>query len=453
MSPDGDTIAAVATPPGRGGIGVVRLSGPAALGIGSRLAGRSLRPRHAHHCLLRDPRGELLDEGLVIAFHGPASFTGEDVVELQGHGGPVVLDRVLRACLELGARVARPGEFSERAFLNDRLDLAQAEAIADLIDSASDAAARGALQTLQGAFSGRIHELMDAVTALRVYVEAALDFPDEDVDFLADGDVGGRIGALRDRLDEVRREAGRGVLLTDGVSLVLAGAPNAGKSSLLNALARRDRAIVTEVPGTTRDVLRESVDLDGIPLHLIDTAGLRDTLDRVEAEGVRRARAEIGSADCLLFLVDAAAGEPSPRTREEVAERVGAAIPDRVVLVHNKIDLTGEPAGVTPGDPARVAVSLKTGEGMEGLVAHLEEIVGYADAGQGQYTARTRHLDALERAERALAEAASTLEATGAGDLVAEDLRRSHDALGEIVGALSADDLLGEIFSSFCIGK
>ena len=453
MNPEGDTIAAVATPPGRGGIGVVRISGPDALQIGSTLAGRSLRPRHAHHCLMRNPSGELLDEGLVIAFHAPASFTGEDVVELQGHGGPVVLDRVLRACLALGARVARPGEFSERAFLNDRLDLAQAEAIADLIDSASEAAARGALQTLQGAFSGRIHELMDAVTALRVYVEAALDFPDEELDFLADGDVAGRLEKLRSRVEEVRHEAGRGVLLTDGLSLVLAGAPNAGKSSLLNALARRDRAIVTEVPGTTRDVLRESVDLDGIPLHLIDTAGLRDTLDLVEAEGVRRARAEIGSADCLLFLVDAAAGEASPRSREEVGALVGAAIPERVVLVHNKIDLTGESAGVTAGALTRVAVSLKTGEGMEALVSHLKELVGYVDAGQSQYTARTRHLDALERAGRALADAASTLEATGAGDLVAEDLRRGHDALGEIVGALSADDLLGEIFSSFCIGK
>ncbi|HSG88424.1 MAG TPA: tRNA uridine-5-carboxymethylaminomethyl(34) synthesis GTPase MnmE [Pseudomonadales bacterium] len=448
-----ETIVAVATPPGRGGVGIVRLSGARALEIGTAIAGRALEPRHAHHCLFRDAAGEALDDGLVLAFPGPASFTGEDVVELQGHGGPVVLERVVTACLAAGARLARPGEFSERAFLNDRLDLTQAEAIADLIDSASEAAARGALKTLQGAFSVRIEALMEAVTALRIYVEAAIDFPDEDVDFLADGDVLGRIDGLGTDVAAVIDDAGQGVLLTDGMTLVLAGPPNAGKSSLMNALARRDSAIVTEIPGTTRDVLRERIDVDGMPVHLVDTAGLRDTPDRIEAEGVRRARAEIGAADCLIYMVDAADAAAVPHSREDLAERVGVPLPPKVLIVRNKIDLVDEAPRLSLEPLPQLSMSLLAGTGLELLTGHLKQLMGFAGEQASPFTARTRHVDALRRARAALAEGRATLVGTGAGDLVAEDLRRAHDALGEIVGAVTPDDLLGRIFSSFCIGK
>lgn len=448
-----DTIAAIATPPGRGGIGIVRLSGPEALHIGERIAGRVLRPRHAHHCLFRAPDDEPLDDGLVIAFPAPHSFTGEHVVELQGHGGPIVLDRVLRACLALGARLARPGEFSERAFLNDRMDLAQAEAVADLIDSASEAAARGALRTLQGEFSRRVHALMESVTQLRIHVEAAIDFPDEDVDFLADGDVRGRLETLRSALAVLLLEAGRGVLLTDGITLVLAGPPNAGKSSLMNALAGRETAIVTSVPGTTRDVLREQISLAGMPLRIIDTAGLRQTEDLIEAEGVRRARAEIRGADVLLYLVDASDPMSVPGTRDELEALLDEALPPHVVVVRNKIDLLGEAAAAaTTGSLVR-SLSVLSGAGMDDLVSHLAALVGHDAERASQFTARTRHVDALRRASTCLDEAHETLLATAAGDLVAEDLRRAHDTLGEIVGVVTADDLLGRIFASFCIGK
>lgn len=450
-----DTIAAIATPPGRGGIGVIRLSGPAARSIGERIAGRSLRPRHAHHCLFRDADGLPLDDGLVLCFPAPASFTGEDVVELQGHGGRVVLARVLAACVALGARHAGPGEFSQRAFLNDRMDLAQAEAVADLIDAASEAAARGALRTLQGEFSGRVHELTEAVTALRIYVEAAIDFPDEEVDFLADGDVSGRLEQLQARLAAVLKEAGQGVLLGDGMTLVLAGPPNAGKSSLMNALARRETAIVTDIPGTTRDVLRVRIDLDGLPVELIDTAGLRDSADPVEQEGVRRARLEIATADALLYLVDAAEPADVPSGREDLLRRLAGDAPGQLILVHNKTDLLEGPVrtGVVPGDLPVARISVRTGDGLEALVSHLKQVVGYAGAGEGAFTARARHVDALQRAGTELERARTTLTDTGAGDLVAEDLRRAQDALGEILGVVTPDDLLGRIFSSFCIGK
>ena len=447
-----DTIAAVATAPGRGGIGIVRLSGPEALRIGEALAGRTLRARHAHHAVFRDRNGLALDDGIAIAFRGPASFTGEDVVELQGHGGPAVLDAVLRACLDLGARVARPGEFSERAFLNDRLDLAQAEAIADLIDAASREAATAALKSLQGVFSERVRALMDATTALRVYVEAAIDFPDEEVDFLADGDVEGRIEALCADLAALREEARRGALLTDGMTIVLAGAPNAGKSSLLNALARRDTAIVTDVPGTTRDVLRERIDLDGMPLHVVDTAGLRLTQDRVEAEGVRRARAEIERADALLYVIDATTADALPADRAALAALAEVELPRHVLLLLNKVDLREERGALSSTVPI-VETSARTGEGLRDLIRALEQMAGF-DAGEASaFTARARHLEALADADAAFAAGLETLVATGAGDLVAEDLRRGHDALGLIVGAMTPDDLLGEIFSSFCIGK
>lgn len=448
-----DTIAAVATPPGRGGIGIVRLSGPDALRIGEAIAGRRLRPRHAHHCVFRDGTGEPLDDGLVLAFPGPASFTGEDVVELQGHGGTVVLQRVLRAALAQGARLARPGEFSERAFLNDRIDLVQAEAIADLVAAGSEAAARGALRSLQGVFSERVHALVDAVTALRVYVEAALDFPDEDVDFLADEQLSLRIDALRADLEQLLAEVRRGARLAEGMTLVLAGAPNAGKSSLMNALSRRETAIVTEVPGTTRDVLREGVELDGLPVHLVDTAGLRETEDRVEAEGVRRARREIEGADVLLYLLDVSVGPIRLPDAAELEQLLGLRPPSHVVLVPNKIDLPHESWSVGASTFPVVPISARSGTGVEALVSHLKQLVGYDEGQEGGYTARTRHVLALEEAARALLGVRETLEATRSGDLVAEELRRVQDVLGQITGAVSADELLGRIFSSFCIGK
>lgn len=461
-SVDGDTIVAIATPQGRGGIGIVRLSGPAAFGIGEALAGHRLAPRRARHCLITDGAGEVLDDGIVIGFRGPASFTGEDVVELQGHGSPVVLDRILRAAMTLGARAARPGEFSERAFLNDRIDLTQAEAIADLIDAGTEAAARGALRSLQGVFSRQVHALMDAVTELRVYVEAAMDFPDEDVDFLADGDVGARIDALLDMLARLRSQAGQGVLLSGGITLVLAGAPNAGKSSLMNALARRDTAIVTAIPGTTRDVLRERIDLDGMPAQLLDTAGLRDSDDPVEQEGVRRARLEIERADCLLYLLDSTAGEQVPADRQQVAARVGAVIPRSVIIVRSKADLVAvrpaaddcsEHGSASVTRLPELATSVVTGEGLEALRSRIRSEVGFTGDLETTFTARARHLRALEQAETGLIAASETLATTGAGDLLAEDLRLVHERLGEIVGTVTPDELLGRIFSSFCIGK
>lgn len=447
-----DTIAAVATPPGRGGIGVVRLSGPQALAIGAQVAGRTLPPRRAIHCSFLNVHGEPVDAGIVLAFSAPRSFTGEDVIELQGHGGPVVVQRVLRACLDRGARLARPGEFSERAYLNDRLDLAQAEAIADLIDASSESAARGALQSLQGAFSDEVNGLRDALTRLRVYVEAAMDFPDEDVDFLADGQVAARLEQLRNDLRRLLAAASQGVLLSDGITLVLAGAPNAGKSSLMNALARRDAAIVTEIAGTTRDVLRERIQLDELPALLVDTAGLRDSDDPIEVEGVRRARAEVTAAQCLLYVIDVSAGDVLPVDRDAVASRVGIDLPAEVLLVLNKIDLLSEHPDTHATSLPWVAVSALQGVGLEALVAGIKECVGFREP-DTPFSARARHVDALQRADASLENGDTVLDATGAGDLLAEDLRLAHEQLGEIVGAISADELLGEIFSSFCIGK
>ncbi len=449
IHPANDTIAAIATPPGQGGVGIVRVSGPAVQTIAEGVVGGLPPPRYASFRDFRDADGSVIDQGLVLYFPAPRSFTGEDVLELQGHGGPVVMDLLLRRVLALGARLARPGEFSERAFLNDRLDLAQAEAVADLIDAETEAAARLATRSLQGEFSRRIHDLQDKLVALRVYVEAALDFPEEEIDFLADGQVQARLDAVIEAVEQVRAGAGSGRLLREGIDLVIAGRPNAGKSSLLNALAGTEAAIVTAVPGTTRDVLRERIALDGVPVHLIDTAGLRDTDDEVEREGVRRARAEIERADRVLWVYDATAGLPD---LDEVLAGLPAGVP--VTLVRNKVDLVGEtPAlGEHRGLP-QVAISARHGRGLDLLRRHLLESVGYREGGQGQFLARRRHLDALDRALAALQRGAEVLQATAAGELLAEELRLAHQALGEITGEFSADDLLGEIFSSFCIGK
>lgn len=445
---DRDTIAAVATPPGRGGIGIVRLSGPRALAIAERITGARPTPRHAALVEFRDADHGLIDRGIVLYFARPASFTGEDVVELHGHGGPVVMDLLLAACLSFGARMARAGEFSERAFGNGKIDLVQAEAIADLIASTSQAGARSAMRSLAGEFSLRIETLAAAILDLRLYVEAAIDFPEEEVDFLAEGEVGSRLDAIAADLRDLHRTANQGALLTEGLRLVIAGRPNAGKSSLLNRLARTERAIVTEVPGTTRDVLIERIELGGLPLVIVDTAGLRDSPDRVEQEGVRRARAAVAEADHVLFVFDPSESEhPLQSAKDEALDS------QRLTLVENKADLSGLPVGmVQAGPPPVVRISALTGAGLDALEQHLKRIAGFRDD-EGGFSARRRHLVALDRVEGALAAARQAMAEGRSGELVAEDLRRAHDALGEIVGEVTSDALLGEIFGRFCIGK
>lgn len=449
MSQINDTIAAQATPSGRGGVGIVRISGPKAAECAVEILGHLPRPRYAEYLPFCDTRGGVVDEGLALYFPGPNSFTGEDVLELQGHGGPVVMDRLLAILQHMGVRLARPGEFSERAFLNGKLDLAQAEAIADLIDASSEQAARSALRSLRGEFSARVHALTDSLTELRIYVESAIDFPEEEVDFLGDGEIAGRLLKIQDSLATVQAAAQQGRLLKEGMTVVLAGLPNAGKSSLLNALAGQESAIVTDVAGTTRDVLREEINLDGMPLHIIDTAGLRETADAVEKEGVRRAWREIEQADRLLLLVDDSRGV----TVEEVAilERLPQGLD--VTVIRNKCDLSSHAPNSVSGEMGtEIRLSAKTGEGMDLLRTHLKKSMGYQGSGEGSFMARRRHLDALERAAANLRSGEELLQ-QGAGELLAEELRMAQQALGEITGEVSSDDLLGKIFSSFCIGK
>jgi len=444
-----DTIAAIATPPGRGGVGIIRISGPHALDIARTITGLNPAPRHAHYCDFLDDQGQVLDQGILLWFKAPHSFTGEEVVELQGHGGPVVMDLLLDRCLKLGARLARPGEFSERAYLNDRMDLAQAEAVADLIDAETTAAARLATRSLQGSFSSAINELLESLVHLRMYVEAAIDFPEEEIDFLSDGKVSTDLQAVIDNISKVRDKASTGRILRDGISLVIAGEPNAGKSSLLNALAGVDSAIVTEIPGTTRDVLRERIQLGGVPVHLVDTAGLRETADRVEQEGVRRAREELHRADRLLWVYDAAT-DPENRGLEKAELPPGIPL----TLVRNKVDKVAEAPGTEErGGLPEIRLSAKSGEGLDRLKAHLLESMGFQGAENTEFLARRRHLDAIDRALATLEKGRQALEQHRAGELLAEDLRQAQLALSEITGAFSADDLLGEIFSSFCIGK
>jgi len=454
MSQDRDTIAAVATAPGRGGIGVVRVSGPRAKAIAITLSGREPVPRHAHYGPFHADDGEVIDEGLLLYFPGPHSFTGEDVLELQGHGGPVVLDMLLQRCVELGARLARPGEFSERAFLNDKLDLAQAEAIADLIDASSTQAVRNAVRSLQGDFSRRVQALTEQLIQLRIFVEAAIDFPEEEIDFLGDGRVLALLDSVRQDLAEVRRQAGQGALLRDGMNVVIAGRPNAGKSSLLNALAGREAAIVTDIAGTTRDVLREHILIDGMPLHVVDTAGLRDTDDQVERIGVARAVEAIEQADRVLLVVDASARE---ETDDHAWPDVLVSTPDRArtTLIRNKGDLTGETAAIHVAADGFTTLSLsaRSGEGLDLLREHLKRCIGYEQTAESGFSARRRHLDALRQADHCLEHGHAQFTLAGAGELLAEDLRQAQQALGEITGAFSSDDLLGRIFSSFCIGK
>lgn len=451
-----ETITAIATAQGRGGVGIVRISGPLASKAGLAITGRELTPRYAHYGPFKGDDGLVLDEGIALYFPGPNSFTGEDVLELQGHGGPVVLDMLLQRCVELGCRLARPGEFSERAFLNDKLDLAQAEAIADLIEASSAQAARNALRSLQGEFSRRVDNLTEKLISLRIYVEAAIDFPEEEIDFLADGHVLRMLEEVRESLSTVQREAGQGALLRDGMTVVIAGRPNAGKSSLLNALAGREAAIVTDIAGTTRDVLREHIHIDGMPLHVVDTAGLRDTEDHVEKIGVERALKAIGEADRVLLVVDATAPEaddPFALWPEFLEQRPD---PTKVTLIRNKADLSGDPVGLQLSDDGHVTITLSAkgaDQGLELLRDHLKACMGYEQTAESGFSARRRHLDALRQASSHLDHGHAQLTLAGAGELLAEDLRQAQQSLGEITGAFSSDDLLGRIFSSFCIGK
>jgi len=445
-----DTIVAAATPPGRGGVGIVRVSGPAARQIAAGVIGAVPAPRRATFARFLDAQGEAIDAGIAILFAEPASFTGEDVLELQGHGGPAIMDLLVRRAVELGARLARPGEFSERAFLNDKIDLAQAEAIADLINAGSAQAARAAMRSLEGEFSSEVRELIEELTALRVYVEAAIDFPDEDVEFLAGPELTGRVVDIDARFERIRRAAGQGRLLRDGLTVVIAGRPNAGKSSLLNALAGHDAAIVTPVPGTTRDVLRERIHIDGLPVHVADTAGLRDTEDVVEGEGVRRARGEIARAGLVLYVVDAA----EPRSAQERAAALAelpAGVP--VIEVWNKADLLPPGSDPTAESGRALLVSAATGAGLDVLRQRIKDCAGYEQAGEGAWSARARHVDALRRAAENVMRAKRRLERRTSFELVAEELRLAQRALGEITGEVSSDDLLGRIFADFCIGK
>jgi tRNA modification GTPase len=444
MALDQDTIVALATPPGVGGIGVVRISGPATPAIGAALLGALPSPRHAALRDFLDPDGDSIDRGLALYFPAPASFTGEDVLELQGHGGPVVMDLLVRRVLSLGARAARPGEFSERAFLNDRLDLTQAEAVADLIEAGSEAAARAAMRSLDGAFSSQVGVLNDQLTELRVYAEAAIDFAEEEIDHLGDEALGVRFEQLTNSLATLRDQAGQGRLLTEGLKVVIAGRPNVGKSALLNALAGTEAAIVTDLPGTTRDVLRERIVVHGIPLHVADTAGLRDGGDAIEREGMRRAQAELAAADLALYVTDR-----WPLTDDDAAFR--DALPSRIpaLTVRNKVDLTDAGAWA---EPEAVGLSAKTGAGMDALRDTIARLAGQHSEGSSTLSARSRHVDALERVQQYLAGARDQLDARQ-GELLAEELRQAQRVLGEITGEVTADDLLGKIFASFCVGK
>lgn len=450
-----DTIVAQATAPGRGGVGIIRISGDKATDVAMAVLGHLPKTRYADYCDFKNATGQVIDQGIALFFKGPNSFTGEDVLELQGHGGQIVLDMLIKRVLEVeGIRIAKPGEFSEQAFMNDKLDLTQAEAIADLIDATSEQAAKSALQSLQGEFSKEVHELVDQVTNLRLYVEAAIDFPDEEVDFLSDGKIANALYKIIDKLSTVQASAKQGSIIREGMKVVIAGRPNAGKSSLLNALAGKESAIVTEIAGTTRDVLREHIHLDGMPLHIIDTAGLRDTTDTVEQIGIERAWNEINSADRVLFMVDGTttdAVDPHdiwPDFINRLPANLG------VTVIRNKADLTGENLDMTEEKGYSVyRISAKTGLGVDELKLHLKSLMGYQSNLEGGFIARRRHLEALDVAASHLQLGKEQLEVYLTGELLAEELRMAQIALSEITGRFTSDDLLGKIFSSFCIGK
>ncbi len=450
-----ETIIAQATPPGRGGVGIVRVSGPKAEEIAQIVLGKIPAIRRADYLPFLDEERKTIDQGIAILFKAPNSFTGEDVLELQGHGGPVIMDMLMRRILKIdGVRTARPGEFSERAFLNDKMDLAQAEAIADLIEATSEQAAKSAMQSLQGEFSNKINALTDSLIHLRIYVEAAIDFPEEEVDFLADGKIANALYGIIDDLEAVQKQAKQGSIIREGMKVVIAGRPNAGKSSLLNALAGKDSAIVTEIAGTTRDVLREHIHIDGMPLHIIDTAGLRESPDRVEQIGIERAWDEISNADQVLFMVDGTTTEATDPHKiwPDFIDRLPPSI--GLTVVRNKADLTGESLTTTEdhGHPV-FKISAKEQLGLDALKAHLKQCMGYQGNTEGGFMARRRHLEAIEGASEHLQTGKEQLELYAAGELLAEELRLAQEQLSEITGAFTSDDLLGRIFTSFCIGK
>ena len=441
-----DTIVAAATPPGKGGIGIVRISGDDAETLAAALFGKVPRPRFATHTKLHAKNGTELDSGIALYFPGAASYTGEPVLEFHGHGGPLVVASVIDAVIELGARRAEPGEFSKRAFLNGKLDLVQAEAIADLIDSGTSQAARAALRSLSGSFSHAVADLQQQLIDLRTYVEAAIDFPEEEIDFLSDRDLLRKIDDCAEAFAKLQREAGIGRVLRDGLQLVIVGKPNVGKSSLLNLLSGQEAAIVTEVAGTTRDILREQIEIDGLAVELVDTAGLREDPDRIEAEGIRRAREALKNADGVLWIQDASESEAG-----ELDEEIPGDIP--VITLRNKIDVTGDAPGSTKASPTMLNVSARTGAGIDELRQTIRRLAGYKDLGEGAFTARRRHVDAIALAADHFRRGREALEKNKAGELLAEDLRLSHEALGEVTGSMTSDELIGRIFSEFCIGK
>ncbi|NOT86404.1 MAG: tRNA uridine-5-carboxymethylaminomethyl(34) synthesis GTPase MnmE [Methylococcaceae bacterium] len=443
-----DTIAAIATPPGNGGVGIIRISGALVTRIAEQLQPTPLLiPRQAHFSSFRDHHGDIIDSGISLYFPAPASYTGEDILELQAHGGTVVLNMLLRRVIELGARIARPGEFTERAFLNNKLDLTQAEAVADLITSSTEQAVRSAQNSLQGVFSEKINQLVEDLTRLRIYIEAAIDFADEEIDFLNEGGVEQQLLDLLTRIHQIQGTAKQGRLLHDGISVVLAGKPNAGKSSLLNALAGFDAAIVNEIAGTTRDIIRERIQLNGMPLHIIDTAGLRDSDNAVEQEGIRRAHTEIQKADKILLLMDIQ--DADPQTAATLLQTT-----NNITEVYNKIDLLGlQPSITNTPTNTKIYLSVKTGAGIELLIQHLKDSVGFNESTEHVFIARSRHIEALAEGHTAVNKALDLLRISQTGELVAEELRLAQNALSAITGKFTSDDLLGKIFSSFCIGK
>lgn len=441
-----DTIAAIATPSGNGGVGIIRISGCLAIRIGKQLTTKSFLPRQALFTSFKDQDRSVIDSGILLFFPNPSSYTGEDTIELQGHGGSVVLDMLLRRVLSLGARLAKPGEFTERAFLNNKLDLAQAEAVADLIESSTEQAVRSSQKSMQGVFSKQINELVEQLTELRVYVEAAIDFVDEEIDFLSDGIVANKINEISAKIYKIQKTAQQGRLLRDGMTVVLAGKPNVGKSSLLNVLAGHEVAIVTEVAGTTRDILKERIQIDGMPLHIIDTAGLRESHNIVEKEGIRRAHKQIRQADKILLIIDST----DPET-ESIVNTLPKGLD--ITKVYNKIDLSGiEPKIIELDHQSEIYLSVKQQIGIELLTNHLKNSVGFKGGSDDVFIARTRHIEALNSAQNYVEDAKLQIQ-NQAGELVAEDLKQAQNSLAEITGVFSSDDLLGKIFSSFCIGK
>jgi tRNA modification GTPase len=447
-----DTIIAQATAPGKAGVGIVRISGSLATDVASKLLGKIPAVRQAEYLPFYDDAGSVVDQGIALFFKAPNSFTGEDVLELQGHGGQILMDMLVKTCLKTAnIRLARPGEFSERAFLNDKLDLAQAEAIADLINADSEQAARSALRSMQGVFSTQINHLVELIIHLRMYVEAAIDFPDEEIDFLSDGKVTKDLDEIINLLNDIRQQAQQGQLLREGMNVVIAGKPNAGKSSLLNSLAGHEAAIVTDIEGTTRDVLKEHIHIDGMPLHIIDTAGLRDSADKVEQIGIQRAWKEIEQADRVLLLVDVAS---TPQDQiDSLVRDFEQRLPSSVglTLVRNKIDLTNDRFGLQSDNV--VNISANQGTGIDALKNHLKACMGFESNNEGQFIARRRHIDALENTNEHVLIGQQQLVDNLAGELLAEELRLAQQYLNEITGEFSSDDLLSRIFSSFCIGK